>query len=467
MKQSNFLNELYDNFLTIFFLAAFLVFGAASVWAQESVPVGSSELVGARLPANASRITDSTIPSEVSDALDKIVASGGTGLQKGATEVLAWTKGYKKLNAPNLIKQLTANLQTAGWTYEVGGENDGVTVFAVMTDAPKKRAVVGFYTFSDDAFVWAWTEMLAANSGVKTVAAKTNSRENYDSNSRVDNSSAKIIDVGKNDGYVNLMGSEMPEIPSFPVIKAKSGFVRGYAKDWTGKPLAGANIGVRASYFAGQYSGAQGKTDAKGYYEFAVPKGSAHFYNAGYALEWGDGIAAVGLHPADGNLDSFVTMDGAVENFVLLPYGITDRAKVQDNPQLPANYYGGSIWLYYGAYEASDNRPYEGYIPENSIIEITLRSDNGQTFVIRKTAGFQSYFRINNIPLARYEISAKVGGKSLNLEFGKRFVTPFGMSPEKTNGAASVLFMPLTAKADMVAPQTGGWDAVSINLKAR
>lgn len=275
---------------------------------------------------------------------------------------------------------------------------------------------------------------------------------------------AKVIDVGKNDGCVNLMGNEMPAMPQFPALKAKAGFARGYIQDWTGKPLAGATVGVRASYFAGQYSGAQGKTDQKGFYEFAVPKGTAHFYNAGYALAWGDGIAAVGLHPADGSLDSFVTTDGAVENFVLLPYGITSRAKVQDNPLVPSSYYGGSIFIHYGAYEASDNRPYAGYVPENAVIEISLTSDAGQSFLIRKVAGFQSLFRINNIPLARYKISAKVNGKSLNLKQTGVFNQMFGMTPRETGGAGTILFAPGGAKAETVAPQSGGWDAVSIDL---
>lgn len=466
------LKNRFQKLFVVILLGGFLIYSNAAAAAQESVSAAASELVRVSLPANAERLSAGSVPAEVNQALAKIIASGGAGIRQGESEVLAWTKGYRKRDAPNIIRQLTANLQKAGWEYEVGGENkdggenEGVIVFSLVRTAPQKRGIVGFYTFSDDALVVAWTEMLATNSGGQKVSASV-SRENKDSNSRAGNSAAKVVEVGKNDGYVNLMDHEMPRMPTFPALKPKPGFVRGYAKDWTGKPLAGATIGIRASYFAGQYSGAQGKTDAQGFYEFAVPKGSAHFYNAGYALDWGEGIAAVGLHPADGNLDSFVTMDGAVENFVLLPYGISSRAKVQDNPMLPANYYGGSIWLYYGAYEASDNRPYEGYVPENSIIEITLKSETGQTFIIRKTAGFQSYFRINNIPLARYEISAKYDGKPLNMEFSQRFETPFGMSPEKTSGAASVLFMPLTAKSETVAPQTGGWDAVSINLKAQ
>jgi len=450
-------------FLFVFILTTVVSTAPAQ---EDAVPIGSSELINAKLPANASRLTEASIPAEVNQALGKIVASGGGKIRQGETEVLAWTKNYRKSNAPVLIKQLTANLQAAGWTYNFGGENEGVTIFSVFSDVPKKRAVVGFYTFSDDALVWAWTEMLAANSGEQKVSAN-NSRDADNSNSRVNNSSAKILDVGKNDGYVNLMGSEMPTMPTFPALKPKAGFVRGFVKDWNGKPLQGATIGVRSSYLAGYYSGSQGKTDAKGFYEFAVPKGSAHFYNAGYTMEWGDGLAAVSLHPADGKLDSFVTMDGAVENFVLLPYGMTSLEQVQENPFVPSSYYGGSIYIHYEAFEESDNRPYAGSVPENSIIEITLASDAGQSFVIRKTAGFQSLFRINNIPLGRYQISAKVNGKSLNLKQTGVFDEMFGMTPRETNGAANILLAPAGAKPESVAPQSGGWNPISINIKAQ
>lgn len=460
-------NYLYRNYLNkliliILYAGLFACF-SDSANAQESIPVAASNLVGVNLPANAARLNEVNVPAEVGQALEKLVAAGGDKIRRGESEVLAWTRGYKKSNAPTLIKQLSANLQTAGWTFEVGGENQGVMVFSVFRATPQKRAVIGFYTFSDDAFVLAWTELLAANSGGQKIA-QTNSPENQNSNSPANNSSVKILEVGKNDGYVNLMGNEMPVMPSFPALKPKAGFVRGFVKDWNGKPLPGATIGIRASYFAGQYSGAQGKTDAKGFYEFAVPKGSAHFYNAGYSMEWGDGLAAVGLHPADGALDSFVTTEGAGENFVLLPYGITSRAKVQDNPRLPASYYGGSIYINYQSLEASDNRPYAGSVPENSIIEITLASGTGGSFLIRKVAGFQSLFRINNIPFGSYQISAKVNGKYLNLKQTGVFDEMFGMTPRETNGVGNILLAPEGAKSESVAPQSGGWKPISINI---
>lgn len=438
-----------------------------SAQAQTSVGTSNSEITFAAMPPGAERLLPDSVPAAFDRVFDELLKQGAGKIAGGKREILAWAGSYKSpAMAAKTVSQMQANFRTAGWQYEPQGKSGELDVFSLSKEGAPRRVVLGFFVPGDDVFVCALMEIHLPDA--KSNAVRTdNTKSMLTDSSSINDSSAKILQVGKMDGYVNLMGSEMPEMPAFPALKAKPGFVRGYAKDWTGKPLAGAKIGVRSSYLAGMYSGSQGVTDVKGYYEFAVPRGSAHFYNAGYALRWGDGIAAVGLHPADGNLDGFVTTDGAVENFVLLPYGVTDRAKVQDNPGLPANYYGGSIWLYYGAYEASDNRPYEGYVPEDSIIEITLKSENGQTFVVKKVAGFQSYFRINNIPLDRYEISAKVNGKPLNMEFNKRDQTPFGMTPEKTSGAANVLLMPVTAKADMVAPQTGGWDAVTINLKAQ
>jgi hypothetical protein len=88
----------------------------------------------------------------------------------------------------------------------------------------------------------------------------------------------------------------------------------------------------------------------------------------------------------------------------------------------------------------------------------------GQSFVIRKVAGFQSLFRINNIPLARYKISAKVNGKYLNLKQTGVFNQMFGMTPHETNSGGNLLFAPGGGKSESVAPQTGGWDAVNIDL---
>jgi hypothetical protein len=248
--------------------------------------------------------------------------------------------------------------------------------------------------------------------------------------------------------------------------------VRGYVKDWTGKPLAGAAIGIRASYFAGHYSGAQGTTDQNGYYEFVVPKGSAHFYNAGYQMEWGDGIAAVSLHPADGKLDSFTTVDGAVENFVLLPYGVTSRENTQQSPHLASTYYGGSVYIGYWATEASDNYPMEGSLIVGSVMEITITPDGemfagieAPQFTVRKTVGYRSGFYINNLPIGKYQISVKTGdGDPLKMELNKPRGSEFGIKPTETSDSALLTFAPGDARANMVVPQYGGWSTVEINV---
>jgi protocatechuate 3,4-dioxygenase beta subunit len=104
-------------------------------------------------------------------------------------------------------------------------------------------------------------------------------------------------DLDANTRTLNVMGRAQPKTPSFPKLTPRKGFVRGYVKDAKGKPLPNARLGVRSTAFGGAYSGAQGKTDARGYYQIAVPFGAAHFYNAGYAVSYGDGRAALGLHP--------------------------------------------------------------------------------------------------------------------------------------------------------------------------
>lgn len=437
----------------------------SSVLAQETVSVNNSGLVNAKLPANASRLTEGNVPAEITDALSKLIAAGGDRIRQGETEVLAWTTNYKKANASNIIRQLTANLQSAGWNYEVGGENQGVTVFSVTSDAPKKRLMIGFYTYSDEALVWAWTEMLAINQTI----SKTDSTNNLSLQNN--NSSAKVVTVDKDAQSVNVMGNEMPPMPQFPTLQPKTGKVRGYVKNWSGKPLAGAEIGIRSSYFAGSYSGGQGKTDVNGYYEIAPPKGMAHFYNAGYQIEWGDGVAAVSLHPADGKLDSFVTTDGAVENFVMLPYGITSRENLQQSSHLPSTFYGGAIFLNWYSAEANDNNAPPFAVREGSQLEITLTPEGkmldgsaGQTIIIRKTLNISGAFRIHNIPLGRYRITIKANGKPLKIKDNKTANQIFGMTPVETVGTGSILFIPDQAKASMIGPQNGAWKWISLGI---
>jgi hypothetical protein len=370
-----------------------------------------------------------------------------------------------------MVGQIQTSFRAAGWQYEPTGRNGDVEVFSLFKDGTPRRGVVGFFVPGGGVLVCALMEVLLPGER-PTPGTDINPPARTGSFPVKSDVSAKVVTVDKETQWVNVMGNEMPAMPQFPSLAPKPGKVRGYVKDWNGKPLAGAELGVRSSYFAGQYSGAQGKTDANGYYEFVVPKGSAHFYNAGYQIEWGDGVAGVALHPADGKLDSFVTMDGGVENFVLLPYGITSRENLQQSSHLPSTFYGGAIFLSWYSAEANDNNAPPFAVREGATLEVTLTPEGkmldgtaGQTIVIRKTLGMSGAFRIHNIPIGRYHISVKANGKPLKIKDSKQYTNAmFGMTPGETIGGASILFVPDGAKASMMGPQFGSWKWISLGI---
>lgn len=309
----------------------------------------------------------------------------------------------------------------------------------------------------------------------KKTGKKSQSKSKSENNTRTNRKPGEpiTVDVDKNTDYVNVMGKEMPEMPEFDELSAQPGKVCGYVKDINGNPLKGAQLGVRSTAVGGAYSGSQGETDDDGYYEFEVPAGVAHFYNAGYAIEWGeDGLAAVGLHPADGKLDSFASTTGGVENFVLLPHGITSRENTQQSPHLAATYYGGSVYIHYYAVEATDNYPMAGSLIEGSTIEITLTPEGEMyggiepaNFTVRKIIGFRGGFYINNIPLGQYRIEIKTAdGEPLKMELNKPRNSEFGIKPAETTEDAILTFAPGDARANMVTPQYGGWSTVELNI---
>lgn len=250
--------------------------------------------------------------------------------------------------------------------------------------------------------------------------------------------------------------------------------VRGYVKDIKGSPLENAHLGVRSSVVGGRYSGAQGKTDDKGYYEIRVPAGVVHFYNAGYTINYGEGRAALGLHPADGELSSFASQKGSVENFVALPYGITNRDRVQDQPHYSGNYYGGYLFL---DWTLADENPFwaqPGDIPANSEIVITLTPQAsiygglpGRQIVIRKKIADSALsLAVLNLPVTTYKLSAKLAdGTPLKLkETGPNSSAAFGIEPKQGATTADLQFRPNTAQAAMAGAGLGSWDTVSIKL---
>lgn len=280
------------------------------------------------------------------------------------------------------------------------------------------------------------------------------------------------LKVGQDPNYINVMGKEAPRIPKFPALDKKKGMVRGYVKDAAGNPLEGATIGVRSSLVGGAYSGASGETDAEGYYEVKVPYGAAHFYNAGYTVDYGEGRAALSLHPVDGKLSSFASEDGLVENFVLLTYGIADRDALSENPAFSSNYYGGVVYIGHHTSEPDDALALPSNLRTGTEIEVTLTPEGellgggaGKSFVIRK-AVVGSGFSIQNIPVGTYRIGVKrADGKPLNMRLNKPQNLAFGIVPAETTGEAVLTLYPDGAKSSMVIPARGSWNSVEVYVE--
>lgn len=286
----------------------------------------------------------------------------------------------------------------------------------------------------------------------------------------------KTFDISPTQGNINVMKTAMPKLPVFTKLPVKKGYVRGYIKDVNGKPLKGAKVGIRSTSAGGFYSGAQAQTDVRGYYELQVPWGVASFYCAGYSIDWGEGRGAFGLYPTDGEAEQFASANGAVKNWVMLPYGIADRDGVSDQPQYAGNYFGGTInvgyWVSDGEYSPKEN------LPVGSQIEVTLTPTGAMlgggkapAFVVRKTvtAYDRSNFYINNLPIATYRFSAVLiqDGKRSPLhlkETGMYSGRPDGLSPKEANGSATLTLRPYGAKADMVTAAHGHWESLAITL---
>ena len=159
-----------------FFLAFVLTLGVVwgTVFAQDGLEAArSSKLTGIALPSNAQRVLPSSVPAEVTQTFDKIIAAGNGKFRKGESEVLVWGgAGFQKANAISIVNRLTGNLKAAGWQYSVDGEEDGVTVFTAFKDAGARRVLFGFYGATDDALIFSWMEILPSDGANQAVNDK-------------------------------------------------------------------------------------------------------------------------------------------------------------------------------------------------------------------------------------------------------------------------------------------------------
>ena len=160
-RNSNYQHK-FETILFTIFLGVIL--STAALAQSETNPVDRSELVGVGLPPGALRVNDANVPAEIAQTLEKIVAQGDGKLRQGDKEVLLWTgRDLKNSGAMSIVNRLTNTLTSGGWQYEVGGTENGVTLFSVLKHGASPRAVIGFYGEADDTFIFAWTELHAAS----------------------------------------------------------------------------------------------------------------------------------------------------------------------------------------------------------------------------------------------------------------------------------------------------------------
>jgi hypothetical protein len=147
------------------FAIIFVLCSAVFTFAQneEYAPAVSSGLTKVSLPSGALRVYPKHVPAEIDQTLESLIAAGNGKFSRGESEMLVWTGGeLKKVGAATITNRLTETLKVAGWKFEVGGTENGITIFTVLKDCAKKRAIIGFYGEADGTFVFAWTEAHAS-----------------------------------------------------------------------------------------------------------------------------------------------------------------------------------------------------------------------------------------------------------------------------------------------------------------
>ncbi len=464
-------------------LGSLIVVPAGPAVAQEAglEAAASSRLIaGLSLPAGAYRSTSAENLAQFTNALNSVAKNNGGRI--GRVEALIWLKG----GGDSAKKALPGLLKKQGYQYAPQPVQDTeagrVTLFGAAT-ADEKSLILGMWVEQTEVTVLAWgvftkgggTGDAGSAAAAPEVLPDRKPARPSDADAAASDSGAIVVEVDASAKVVNVMKGAMPKLPAFPALAPKRGFVRGYVYDTHGKPLQGAVIGVRSTAAGGFYSGNSAKSDAKGYYEVESPWGVGHFYCAGYSIDYGEGRAALGLHPADGEAGNFASNAGAVKNWVLLPYGIADRDAVQDQPHASGNYYGGNVVLGWSVSREGSLLASESDLPAGGVVEVTLAPEGplvdgsrGRTIIIRKPVGegIGPGLYVNNIPAGTYKMSARlVGGGSLKMtETGPYANRPFGLDPKQATGTATLWQRPGSAKAGEAPPGHSNWHQLSVSL---
>ncbi|HVK03452.1 MAG TPA: carboxypeptidase-like regulatory domain-containing protein [Armatimonadaceae bacterium] len=391
-------------------LAALALGGVAA-----PTPASAQTVSGIALPSGASPFENGDAASQFDRLLGGWARERGLDPQDGTTNIAVWTgAAYKPGRSAAARAALQRGFKAAGYTFEefprdqvrvspfeesIGlGEDGGplhVTfwnqqTYFVATSDQKQETIVGvwFDQEHDKRLVLA-----VARAGFKgTPKAAPLPAVGGDA----------ILVRDHNDAMKGIAGIKTP---AFPAIIAKPGRARGFVKDGSGKPLVGARVVVESSVAGGVATSVTAKTDASGYYEAALPQGACRVVMSGHVVRYNGRTYALPLHPVDGEAEHFPSGRGHVEHLVLRSWGVADPLHVDEDPKYGGYYYGGSVrvmWL------VDD-------IGAGGMVEVTLTPSGplidggrGRPLVFRLANKHGGDFNLNNIPIGRYVLTARL-----------------------------------------------------------
>jgi len=222
----------------------------------------------------------------------------------------------------------------------------------------------------------------------------------------------KTLYIPGNRTHINIMEKQQPKRPYFNPMAIKPGMMCGLIKDCFGQPIPHAEITIRSLSANKSTTPLVTYSDQSGYYEMSVPDGQAEILGAKCLTNFNDSNTLFSLSPAEDPLNSHISANGAVRNFMLLPYGSNYPQEEFTSPQFPEKYLGGTIHLSYAIQNESIWS--EGNFPIGSVIVIKLIPINlllaseKITFILNKQV-LKNELYINNIPLGRYRMKCETG----------------------------------------------------------
>ncbi|MDP3000965.1 MAG: hypothetical protein Q8N47_26015, partial [Bryobacterales bacterium] len=197
-------------------------------------------------------------------------------------------------------------------------------------------------------------------------------------------------------------------MPSLAPLQPKPGWAIGRAVDARGKPLENFEVTVRRGALStfGLYS-SETFRGQNGCYEIELPKGT--FMVLGFTTVQREGQSyRIDLHPLDGHEwnTTYPSDRGIVKDFVMLGSGL--RAGQRQNEWGTSNI-GGVITV----------EDYRFALPPGTVAEVALTPmgpliDGTPGRVITRSGTI--VFTITDIPLGKYNVSVRIGGRPVDFE---------------------------------------------------